>query len=113
MILPTSRYKQASAPPALWLQQSLDTFRESLLDLCQPNRSPMHAPLERQPQANDNINFTNTNSNAAEAAITKQIIDNLYKLMTSCVVLRIEDFTLYRVTTSGKKQMPKEFISGK
>lgn len=32
--------------------------------------------------------------------------------MTSCVVLRIENFTLYRVTTSGKKEMPKEFISG-
>lgn len=106
------KYKQASAPPALWLQQSLDTFRETLLDLCQPNRSPTHAPLERQPQATDNGSYTPGNSNAAEAAITKQILDNLYKLMTSCVVLRIEDFTLYRVTTSGKKQMPKEFISG-
>lgn len=50
------------------------------------------------------------NANNVLAAQTKQIIDNL---MTSCVVLRIENFTLYRVTTSGKKQMPKEFISGK
>lgn len=74
----------------------------------------MHAPLERQPQVNDNINSPNANySNQAEAAASKQVIDNLNKLMSSCVVLRIEDFTLYRVTTSGKKQMPKEFISGK
>lgn len=86
------------------------------MDLSQPNRSPMHAPLERQPQMNVNDNASSTNANnvtAAEAAASKQIIDNLNKLMSSCVVLRIEDFTLYRVTTSGKKQMPKEFISGK
>lgn len=43
----------------------------------------------------------------------RKCLENLSKLMTSCVILRIEDFTLYRVTTAGKKQMPKEFISGK
>ncbi|KAJ8969015.1 hypothetical protein NQ317_007376 [Molorchus minor] len=32
--------------------------------------------------------------------------------MTTCVILRIDDFTLYKVTTSGKKQALKEFICG-
>lgn len=49
----------------------------------------------------------------SQSSPAKQIIaNNLAKLMTSCIILRIEDFTLYRVTTSGKKQMPKEFIAG-
>lgn len=109
------KYKEASVPPALWLEQSLNSFRESLLDLCQPNRTATHSPLERTPatqpsDSNSNVGFL---PSAAQAASTKQILDNLHKLMTSCVVLRIENFTLYRVSTAGKKQMPKEFISGK
>lgn len=32
--------------------------------------------------------------------------------MATCVILRIEDFILYKVTTSGKKQALKEFITG-
>lgn len=28
------------------------------------------------------------------------------------MILRMEDFTLYKVTTSGKKQALKEFIAG-
>lgn len=110
------RYKEAAVPPALWLNSSLNAFRESLLDLCQPNRAPPHhPPLERSsPQhTTSNDSFANLNKpSAAQAASTKQILDNFNKLMTACVVLRIENFMLYRVTTSGKKSMPKEFISG-
>lgn len=47
-----------------------------------------------------------------QAQQQRTTLDNLAKLMSACVVLRIEDFTLYRVTTSGRKQMPKEFVSG-
>lgn len=64
---------------------------------------------------------SNTNSGASSGGShhshhtqqQKTVLDNLSKLMSSCVILRIEDFQLYRVTTSGKKQMPKEFVSGK
>ena len=42
----------------------------------------------------------------------KHILENVSKLMSACVIMKIEEFTLYRVTTSGSKQMPKEFISG-
>jgi hypothetical protein len=35
------------------------------------------------------------------------------KLMSSCVILRLEDFTLFRVSTSSRKQAPKDFISSK
>ncbi|XP_014762165.2 UHRF1-binding protein 1 isoform X3 [Drosophila ananassae] len=52
------------------------------------------------------------NSQLSQAAQQRSTLENLAKLMSSCVILRIEDFTLYRVTTSGKKAMPKEFVSG-
>ncbi|KAG5863442.1 hypothetical protein JTB14_036156 [Gonioctena quinquepunctata] len=36
----------------------------------------------------------------------------LSKLMSSCAILRIDDFTVYKVTTSCNKQGLKEFIYG-
>ncbi|XP_075153099.1 bridge-like lipid transfer protein family member 3B isoform X2 [Haematobia irritans] len=145
-----AKYKEASVSPALWLKESLNAFRESVLNLSQPNRPSTHAPLERStPNSPVTLNAANlatsyaanksqtsastgsstptqVASNAGSAGSAgsgsagshmsqsyqqKSILDNLAKLMSSCVILRIEDFQLYRVTTSGKKQMPKEFIS--
>lgn len=124
-------------PPALWLEQSLNTFKESLLNLSNPNRPSTHAPLERT----QNVQQYMTPSSTAQTPLSptknskflnksgtttpnsqpsfpssptkKFVLDNLSKLMTSCLIIRMEDFTLYRVTTTGKKQTPKEFISGK
>ena len=45
--------------------------------------------------------------------VKRRIEMQLNKLMTTCVIMRIEDFTLYKVTTSGKKQALKEFVAGK
>ncbi|XP_032595090.1 UHRF1-binding protein 1 isoform X3 [Drosophila grimshawi] len=149
-----AKYKEASVAPALWLKESLNAFREAVLNLSQPNRPATHAPLERSAPASpimlsassllgsqhgsvgigSNGSSTPTAAAAAAAAggsgsgsgsgnasassqhtqATQQrsTLENLAKLMSSCFILRIEDFTLYRVTTSGKKQMPKEFVSG-
>ena len=132
----------------MWLKESLNAFREAVLNLSQPNRPSSHAPLERSTPnspitlnpsalaaqvASKSTNASSTGSstptqmasNVGSGASSagshyshhtqqqKSVLDNLAKLMSSCVILRIEDFQLYRVTTSGKKQMPKEFISGK
>lgn len=117
------KYKEASVPPAMWLEQSLNNFKESLLTLSNPNRPATHAPLERTPNpipVNPINGFqsgsstpTLVSASQMSSPMKKHVLDNLAKLMTSCVILRVEDFTLYRVTTSGKKSMPKEFISGK
>lgn len=40
------KYREANVPPALWLEQSLNAFKEALLTLSHPNRTT-HAPLER------------------------------------------------------------------
>ncbi|XP_065355354.1 bridge-like lipid transfer protein family member 3B isoform X2 [Calliphora vicina] len=142
-----AKYKEASVSPALWLKESLNAFREAVLNLSQPNRPSSHAPLERStPNSPITLNpsslatqfpaskttntsstgsstptplASNTNSGASSGGShhshhtqqQKTVLDNLSKLMSSCVILRIEDFQLYRVTTSGKKQMPKEFVS--
>jgi hypothetical protein len=111
------KYKEASVPPLIWLEQSLNNFKESLLTLSNPNRGPTHAPLERTPNpVNGHQSGASTptlvSSSQMSSPMKKHVLDNLAKLMTSCVILRVEDFTLYRVTTSGKKSMPKEFISG-
>lgn len=146
-----AKYKEASVAPALWLKESLNAFREAVLNLSQPNRPATHAPLERSAPASpimlsasllnsqfasagpgSNGSSTPTAAAAAgssssaggsgnasassqytQAAQQRSTLENLAKLMSACVILRIEDFTLYRVTTSGKKQMPKEFVSGR
>lgn len=109
------KYKEASVPPAMWLEQSLNNFKEALLTLSNPNRPPTHAPLERTPNGMQSSGSSTPTlvPNQSFSPMRKHVLDNFAKLMTSCVILRIEDFTLYRVTTSGKKAMPKEFISGK
>uniref|UniRef100_A0A1A9WW98 Chorein N-terminal domain-containing protein n=1 Tax=Glossina brevipalpis TaxID=37001 RepID=A0A1A9WW98_9MUSC len=148
-----AKYREASVSPALWLKESLNTFREAVLNLCQPNRPSSHAPLERStPNSPITLNAatlssqfstvgtptihrqghgSSTGSNTPTQTIgsvgsghsstngygqpnnqQKSILDNLAKLMSSCVILRVEDFQLFRVTTAGRKQMPKEFISG-
>lgn len=43
--------------------------------------------------------------------VKNYVLSELAKLMTTCVVLRIQDFTLYKITTT-KKQIPKELVSG-
>lgn len=126
----------------MWLEQSLNQFRETLLNHYQPNRATGHAPLERtmaaaaagcpglvpkvnvtdhpQPQQSQmgsgastpSSSSTTTASTVTSSPMRRNILESLGKLMSACVILRIEDFTLHRVTTAEKKQMPKEFISG-
>lgn len=40
------------------------------------------------------------------------ILHQLRQLMSSCLVVRLGDVTLYRVTTAKSRQTPKEFIAG-
>lgn len=44
--------------------------------------------------------------------VKNYVLEQLAKLMTTCIIIRIDDFTLYKVTTTSRNPMPKEFISG-
>lgn len=131
------KYKEAASSHTEWLQQALQSFRNSFLDLIEGNRA-VHTPLSRSsfpdggndPSKANGTAFGAQNNdfgglpeqeNARRSSqpqspqvnpVKNYVISQLAKLMTSCVILRIEDFTLYRVTTTKRKQMPKDFISG-
>ncbi|XP_034239731.1 UHRF1-binding protein 1-like isoform X2 [Thrips palmi] len=130
------KYKEAGSSHTQWLQEALASFRNSFLDLIESNRA-VHTPLSRssfQDGGNDPSKANGTpfgvqnnefgglpeQDNARRSSqpqspqvnpVKNYVISQLAKLMTSCVILRIEDFTLYRVTTPKRKQMPKDFIS--
>lgn len=44
--------------------------------------------------------------------VKNYVLEQLAKLMTTCIIIRIDDFTLYKVTTTSRNPMPKEFITG-
>lgn len=44
--------------------------------------------------------------------VKNYILEQLAKLMTTCIIIRIDDFTLYKVTTTSRNPIPKEFVTG-
>ncbi|KAF4523469.1 hypothetical protein B566_EDAN014989 [Ephemera danica] len=114
-----------------WLEQALSAFRARFLELIDAG-ARAHTPLTRaapgagadgmlgeekpspQPAASpvSDRDGKKPGSSPGGNPVKTHVLRQLAKLMTSCVILRLEDFTLYRVTTSQRKQVPKEFIAG-
>lgn len=70
---------------------------------------------EKNSQNNQNQNSQDQKKLSQQPSgnpVKKYVLDQLAKLMTTCIVLRINDFTFYQVTTSKRKAMPKEFVAG-
>ncbi|CAH0560093.1 unnamed protein product [Brassicogethes aeneus] len=110
------KYNASSIPHTMWQEQSLAAFRTKFIDLIDKHQV-QHAPLSRSnktpPSAGASPNQEQRKPLSPSQKEAKRRVEiQLSKLMTTCVVMRIEDFTLYKVTTSGKKQQLKEFISG-
>lgn len=103
-----ARYKESGdAVPAQWLAQAHAAFRTSLLHMID---TPFHGTAAGQdsPQVTRSATPSPSSLNPLKAYISQQFS----KLMTSCVILRVEDFTLYRVTTSSKMHSPRPFVKG-
>lgn len=45
--------------------------------------------------------------------IKNYVLEQLSTLMTTCIVIRIYDLTIYKVTTTTRKPITKEFLTGK
>ncbi|KAK9304641.1 hypothetical protein QLX08_004066 [Tetragonisca angustula] len=126
-----AKYKE-NTPHSQWLQQSLSSFRSQFMDLIDSGRT-QHSPLTRS-QGNvtvnntkglgDNLEKSNQSQNVNTAADEKKksqhpsgnpvknyILEQLAKLMTTCIIIRIDDFTLYKVTTTSRNPVPKEFVT--
>lgn len=109
--------------PALWAQAALAQFKTLLTDTLNSSRST-HTPLARAPPHTLHDAPYQTpggrpgpgpgeGGGGAQSTPLKNVVAaQLRKLMSSCCVLRVNDFCVYRVSTSKRKQAPKEFISG-
>ncbi|KYN07307.1 UHRF1-binding protein 1-like protein [Cyphomyrmex costatus] len=127
-----AKYKENATPHNQWLQQSLSTFRSQFMDLIDSGRT-QHSPLTRsqgnitgsgiksskehleksnQPQNSNVIPSEQKKSQHPSGNPVKNyVLEQLAKLMTTCIIIRIDDFTLYKVTTTSRNPMPKEFVS--
>ncbi|XP_028134845.2 UHRF1-binding protein 1-like [Diabrotica virgifera virgifera] len=106
------KYNTSFVPHSLWQEQALNSFKTKLLNLIDQHK-PLHTPLNRPmknpgstPQSPEQKSLPNS-----DPRNKKKIEAKIAKLMTSCIVLRIEDFTIYKVSSSQKKGL-KEFIFG-
>lgn len=68
--------------------------------------------LNNQNQNSASQDQKKTSQHPSGNPVKNYVLEQLAKLMTTCTVIRIDDFTLYKVTTSSRKAMPKEFITG-
>ncbi|XP_015598696.1 UHRF1-binding protein 1-like isoform X2 [Cephus cinctus] len=127
-----AKYKEGATPHSQWLQQSLNTFRGQFMDLIDSGRS-QHSPLTRSQgnvtandikigddhdksgqSQNQNVGSHDQKKSSQHPSgnpVKNYVLEQLAKLMTTCVIIRIDDFTLYKVTTSSRKPAPKEFIT--
>ncbi|XP_076289526.1 bridge-like lipid transfer protein family member 3B isoform X4 [Lasioglossum baleicum] len=128
-----ANYRENATRHSQWLQQSLSSFRSQFMDLIDSGRT-QHSPLTRS-QGNVTVSSTkgsgenlekNNQTQNANAFSNEQkksqhpsgnpvknyILEQLAKLMTTCIIIRIDDFTLYKVTTTSRNPIPKEFITG-
>ncbi|KYQ54512.1 UHRF1-binding protein 1-like protein, partial [Trachymyrmex zeteki] len=127
-----AKYRENATPHNQWLQQSLSSFRSQFMDLIDSGRT-QHSPLTRsqgnitgsamkgskehleksnQPQNSNVIPSEQKKSQHPSGNPVKNyVLEQLAKLMTTCIIIRIDDFTLYKVTTTSRNPMPKEFIS--
>ncbi|XP_054261337.1 bridge-like lipid transfer protein family member 3B isoform X2 [Macrosteles quadrilineatus] len=94
-----AKYKEGNSPHSQWLNQAHSVFRNTLLQLVDIGHHMAHPAQDSRPSPSQN-------------PVKAYVLSQLAKLMTACVIIRIEDFTLYRVSTSAKKQQQKEFVKG-
>ncbi|XP_015124698.1 UHRF1-binding protein 1-like [Diachasma alloeum] len=124
-----AKYKENATPHAQWLQQSLNAFRGQFMDLIDIGQS--HGASKRnstdqsgeQKQAWDEkrksmdqqsplVTSETKKSHTSGNVVKNFVLEQLSTLMTTCIVIRINDFTVYKVTTSTRKPTTKEFITG-
>lgn len=123
-------YREAATPHSQWLSQALSSFCTTLLDSLDPRpltpSSKMSQPEKSEEPVSNGIkhkqtptqhsasNAPSTNSTtASQASPTRtRILQQLGKLMTTCLVLRIDDFTVYKVSTGSKsRDAPRPLVS--
>lgn len=121
------RYRDSTTPHVRWQEQALQAFRTKFLDLLDrgggsgcgsAGGSGQHTPLSRstnkgvKAESDQMTSPTNEPRVKAENKAKKFAQEQFRKMMTMSVIMRIHNFTLYKLTTPGKKLDLKEFIAG-
>lgn len=103
--------KHKNSSFSLQVEQGIDQFTKQLLHM----DSPSHNKLTRS-FANDGPSSPVPNPSPKITTSTSllhgSILNHLRQLMSTCLILRLGDFLVYRVTTAKSRQTPKEFIVG-
>lgn len=91
----------------LQIEQGIDQFTKQLLHMDSPshNKLTRSSPTPVAPMASPKT-VTST------SLLHGSILHHLRQLMSTCLILRLGDFLVYRVTTAKSRQTPKEFIVG-
>ncbi|CAB3225319.1 unnamed protein product [Arctia plantaginis] len=122
-------YRESATPHSQWLSQALSSFCTTLLDTLDPRpiipsnktnqtdngEGPVSNGIKHQqpPQQHSASTAPSTNTTTSQASPTRtRILQHLGKLMTTCLVLRIDDFTVYKVSTGSKsREAPRPLVS--
>ncbi|CAG5077279.1 Similar to Uhrf1bp1l: UHRF1-binding protein 1-like (Mus musculus) [Cotesia congregata] len=86
-----AKYRENTMPHAQWLQHDQQT----------PLLEHEHKKLQKQASTVGTGN-----------PIKNYVLEQLSTLMTTCIVIRIYDLTIYKVTTTTRKPITKEFLTG-
>ena len=106
------RYSPETSVHTGWLETSLKQFQTSLLDSIASKQGLGHAPLSRSSgMKNSSLPFSPKNEQDSNTA--DLLMSQFRKLMTTNLVVRLNNFTLWKVSTSKVKSAPKEFLAGK
>lgn len=107
-----------------WVQQLFTSFKKDVnkaRETCfanSPTQSPAHQPTnQRTPEklssaVNQNQSKVNTSPQPPRKNVSTNQKPRSTKLLESCTVLKIEEFTIYQVSTADNtRNTPKKFLS--
>ena len=118
------RYTDNQGSRNFWVQQLFSAFKADVTkarETCRvasPSQSPLHEPSNQNtPERSDRSSVPHTpNRSPAHqqqpSPQNKASRSRSTKLLESCFVLKLEEFTIYQVSTAdNKRNTPKKFLS--
>ncbi|CAL8071674.1 unnamed protein product [Orchesella dallaii] len=90
-----------------WLKESLEAFNVKLMDTILPQNE--HRPLARA--GTESYSQSPSLSSKPDNKVRTAVGEKIAKLMSTCLVIRIQNVCIYKATTSSKESL-QPFLSG-
>ncbi|KAG8035486.1 hypothetical protein G9C98_006932 [Cotesia typhae] len=122
-----AKYRENTMPHVQWLQQSFNSFRGQFMDLIDAGQKQSRKNSGNEPKNDDKLKSDQqtpllehdhkklqkqASTVGSGNSIKNYVLEQLSTLMTTCIVIRIYDLTIYKVTTTTRKPIIKEFLTG-